>query len=86
MHTSKYSKVLIRSFKDFSVLPVGEKGLIQLMTVLPLSYPGHSILTEDEGVIWGDDRCKCGRFGTRFNILGRIPQAEIRGCSDTYVG
>ena len=52
--------------------------------MLPESYPGHSLLTEDEGVILGEDDCPCGRRGKYFKILGRLPQAEIRGCSDTY--
>jgi len=48
------------------------------------SYPGHSILTEDEGIILGEDDCPCGRKGKYIQILGRIKNAEIRGCSDTY--
>ena len=61
-----------------------EVGIIQLISVLPSSYPGHSILTEDEGYIIGEDDCKCGRKGKYFKIIGRIKNAEIRGCSDTY--
>ncbi len=84
MHCSNYSDILIRKPQDFSVCPQGEKGLIQLLSVLPYSYPGHSILTEDEGIILGEDDCPCGRKGKYFKILGRIKNAEIRGCSDTY--
>lgn len=84
MHCSNYSDIIIRKPQDFSVCPNGEKGLIQLLSVLPTSYPGHSILTEDEGIILGEDNCPCGRKGKYFKILGRIKNAEIRGCSDTY--
>ncbi len=84
MHCSNYSDILIRKLQDFSVCQQGEKGLIQLLSVLPYSYPGHSILTEDEGIILGEDDCPCGRKGKYFKILGRIKNAEIRGCSDTY--
>ena len=42
------------------------------------------LLTEDEGVILGEDDCPCGRKGKYFHIHGRIKNAEIRGCSDTY--
>lgn len=84
MHCSNYSDILIRKPQDFSVCSHGGKGLIQLLSVLPYSYPGHSILTEDEGIILGEDDCSCGRKGKYFKILGRIKNAEIRGCSDTY--
>ena len=84
MHCSIYSDVIIRNPKDFSLCKKDEKGLIQLLSVLPSSYPGHSILTEDEGIILGEDDCPCGRKGKYFKILGRIKNAELRGCSDTY--
>ena len=84
MHCSNYSDVIIRKPKDFSVAENGDKGLIQLISALPSSYPGHSLLTEDEGIVLGEDDCPCGRKGKYFKILGRIKNAEIRGCSDTY--
>jgi phenylacetate-coenzyme A ligase PaaK-like adenylate-forming protein len=84
LHTSIFSDVLIRDHKDFSNLGVGRQGLIQLVSLLPLSYPGHSILTEDLGELLGEDDCSCGRKGKYFKVCGRIKNAEIRGCSDTY--
>lgn len=84
MHAPVYSDIIIRRTSDFSVADNNEIGIIQLISILPLSYPGHSILTEDEGVILGVDNCKCGRLGKYFKILGRLKSAEIRGCSDTY--
>lgn len=84
MHCSNYSDVIIRRAKDFSEAEVGEKGLIELLSVLPTSYPGHIILTEDEGAVLGEDDCPCGRKGKYFKIYGRIKNAELRGCSDTY--
>ena len=84
LHTSIYSDVITRRPKDFSLCSIGEKGIIQVVSFLPESYPGHSLLTEDEGVILGEDDCSCGRKGKYFEILGRIKNAEIRGCSDTY--
>ena len=58
--------------------------MIELVSLLPVSYPGHALLTEDEGEILGIDDCPCGRKGKYFKIHGRIKGAEIRGCSDTY--
>ena len=52
------------------------------MSLLPLSYPGHNLLTEDMGVIRGIDNCKCGIKGKYFSVIGRVPDSELRGCSD----
>jgi len=75
---------LIRRPHDFSCCDFGEKGLVQVVSTLPKSYPGHVLLTEDEGELIGEDDCPCGRKGKYFKIHGRIKGAEIRGCSDTY--
>ena len=84
LHASIYSDVIIRDYKDFSVCPIGQKGIIQVVSVLPHSYPGHSLLTEDEGMVVGEDDCPCGRKGKYIQIFGRMKNAELRGCSDTY--
>lgn len=84
LHASIYSDVIIRDYCDFSPCSIGQKGIIQVVSVLPHSYPGHSLLTEDEGIILGEDDCPCGRKGKYIKILGRIKNAELRGCSDTY--
>ena len=84
LHASIYSDIIIRRPHDFSVAAIGEAGIIQTLSVLPKSYPGHSLLTEDEGVMLGEDDCKCGRLGKYFKVIGRLKNAEIRGCSDTY--
>ena len=84
MHASNLSDIFIRRPHDFSIADVGERGIIQILSILPTSYPGHSLLTEDEGVLLGEDDCKCGRYGKYFKIFGRLKNAELRGCSDTY--
>lgn len=84
LHTSSWSEIIVRDPIDFSPKSLGEKGIIQLLSVIPHSYPGHSLLSEDEGEIVGVDTCKCGRLGTYFKVHGRIQNAEVRGCSDTY--
>ncbi len=84
LHASIFSDVITRRAEDFSVCDIGEPGIIQVVSAIPKSYPGHSLLTEDEGVILGIDDCPCGRKGKYFKINGRIKNAEIRGCSDTY--
>lgn len=84
LHASIFSDVITRRPFDFSEADVGERGIIQVVSTIPESYPGHSLLTEDEGVILGIDDCPCGRKGKYFKIEGRLKNAEIRGCSDTY--
>jgi len=86
LHTPVYADILIRRSNDFTLADFGEIGLIQVLSLLPMSYPGHSLLTEDEGVVYGEDTCSCGRQGKYFKVIGRIKSAEIRGCSDTFEG
>jgi len=83
LHSSIFSDVLIRR-KDLSVAPFRESGMIEVISLLPSSYPGHLLLTEDHGEIFGEDNCLCGRKGTYFKVYGRIQKAEMRGCSDTF--
>lgn len=84
LHASIFSDVIVRRPLDFTECEINEQGIIQVVSVLPESYPGHSLLTEDEGVLLGEDDCPCGRKGKYFKVLGRLKDAEIRGCSDTY--
>lgn len=84
LHASIFSDILVRDPATFSVVETGRTGLLQLVSLLPTSYPGHSILTEDIGKILGVDNCPCGRKGKYFRVQGRVKSAEVRGCSDVY--
>jgi hypothetical protein len=84
LHAPIYSEVIIRDPVTLQPLPDGEPGLVQVLSCLPTSYPGHSLLTEDLGVIRGMDPEGTGMGGRCFEILGRVPKAELRGCSDTF--
>ena len=84
LHASIFSDVVTRRVLDFSPADFGERGIIEVVSALPKSYPGHALLTEDEGVILGEDDCPCGRLGKYFKLFGRLENAEVRGCSDTY--
>ena len=79
--SSNFSEVIVRD-NNFKVAKNGSKGFLQLLSLLPSSYPGHSILTEDVGQIIDKNKCKCPFNGTRFLVHGRLSEAEIRGCSD----
>lgn len=84
LHAPLLADVVVRRPLDLKPAAIDEKGLIEVVSVLPGSYPGHALLTEDEGMLLGEDDCPCGRLGKTFKVLGRIKNAEIRGCSDTY--
>jgi hypothetical protein len=84
LHASLFSDVIVREPTSFCAMKPGERGLLQLLSLLPGSYPGHSILSEDLGELAGVDECLCGRLGKYFLVHGRVKNAEVRGCSDTY--
>lgn len=85
LHAPSFSDIILRNPKNWEpVKSFNEKGVIETISILPRSYPGHAILTEDEGIVLGVDDCKCGRRGKYFKIIGRLPKAEMRGCSDTH--
>ncbi|WP_434743516.1 acyl-protein synthetase [Micromonospora sp. SH-82] len=82
LYCPDFSDVIVRDPRTWEPVPVGTPGVVQVVSTLPRSYPGHLLLTEDRGVVHGvDDGVWPGR---RFSILGRLPRAEARGCSDTF--
>ena len=83
MHTWA-ADIIVRDPVTWREAAVGETGVIQVLSVLPLSYPGHSLMTEDLGVVHGIDDSTCGRKGKRFLVVGRVARTELRGCSDTH--
>ena len=83
-HVPIFSKVIIRDIQTLRPCNPGETGLIEVMSVLPQSYYGQAVLTEDIGSVEGLDGCPCGRRGIYFRIKNRVELAEIRGCGDTF--
>lgn len=86
LYPPAFADVIVRDPLSLAPAPIGTPGVIQTVSVLPTSYPGHSILTEDLGVIVHVDGGVGGRNGQALRVLGRVPRAELRGCSDTHVG
>jgi len=84
LHCPTFADVVIRHPTHWDPCKINEQGVVQVLSILPKSYPGHSLLTEDLGKLLGIDDCDCGRKGKYFQIEGRVPKAEIRGCSDTF--
>ena len=83
-HSPAFAEVILR--RPLSLRPVepGETGVIEVLSALPTSYPGHALLTEDQGVLVGVDDCPCGRKGRYFRFTSRVERAEVRGCGDTF--
>jgi hypothetical protein len=82
LYPPNFADVIVRDPVTLEELPLGEIGILQVLSLIPLSYPGHSLLTEDLGIIHAIDSPSCGRYGKAFSVLGRLPRAEMRGCSD----
>lgn len=84
LHAPDYADIEVLDPESLRPVAFGNQGVISVSSVIPTSYPGHRLLTEDRGVIHGDDTCLCGLPGKYFSVLGRLPLAEVRGCSDTH--
>ena len=50
-HTSIFSDIFVRD-KEFKNIGFNKKGMLQILSVLPTSYPGHNIVTEDLESYW----------------------------------
>jgi len=82
-HVPAFSDIIIRSVTDLKPVESGTSGFIQLLSPIPHSYPGVSIISDDIGRIIMDDGCRCGRRGKAFLFESRAEKAEPRGCGDT---
>jgi hypothetical protein len=80
-HTNRYTDIIVRDF-ELKLSKKNVKGVLQSLSLVPSSYPGNSLLLEDQASFFGD-KCKCGLRGKIFKIHERLKKAEIRGCSDT---
>ena len=83
LHENRYARILSREAETLKINNGGSEGIAQVLSILPYSYSGISLLTDDIVKI-SDKECECGRKGKTFEILGRVKEAEIRGCSDAY--
>jgi hypothetical protein len=79
-HVPRWADVIVRD--PWTLAAVRDRpGMLQLLNVLTHGAPYHSVLTEDLGrFIEGE--CPCGWSGRRFELLGRVPKAEVRGCAN----
>jgi hypothetical protein len=80
-HVPVWGDVLVRDPWTLESLPAGEVGMLQLVNVLALGAPYHSVLSEDLGRLT-EGPCACGRAGRTFVLEGRMPKTELRGCAN----
>ncbi len=83
-HAPAFADVVIRRPHTLEPVAPGETGIIEVVSVLPTSYPGQALLTEAQGTLIGVDDCPCGRSGQHFRFTRRVERAEVRGCGDTF--
>lgn len=83
-HAPAFADVIIRDPATFRPVAPGGEGVIEVLSVLPTSYPGVALLTEDKGALMGVDDCPCGRRGSYFRFTSRVERTEVRGCGDTF--
>jgi len=72
-----YSEVLVRDPRTLECVPDGEIGLLEFVSPIPHGYPGVAILLDDLG------RIVSRKEGIGFEVIGRAPKSETRGCGDT---
>ena len=87
LHENSMTYILPRKVSDLSICH--EPGhaypcVAQVLSLLPTSYPGFSLLTDDLVQLVHQDTCPCGQPGKAFLIPGRLKKVEFRGCSDAY--
>jgi len=82
LYPPNFTDVTVRRPGSWDTAEPGEEGVLQVVSLLPRSYPGHSVLTEDRGTILSIDEGTDNHFGKAIAIAGRVAKAELRGCSD----
>lgn len=81
-HVPAFADVIIRDPLTLDPVAVGQRGLVQVCSALPTSFPGFLVLTDDIAEVIHRDGCPCGRRGSAFRFVSRAPKAEVRGCGN----
>ena len=80
-HVPIYARVLIRDVRTLEPLPMGQVGLVNLITPLNRATPVTSVVTDDLGVLRPGEDCGCGIQSPYLTILGRVGMPEIQTCA-----
>lgn len=84
-HAPAFGEVIVRDPLTLEPVNAGGFGIVQVCSILPTSFPGNLLLTEDMAQVIGYDNCTCGRRGISFRFAGRVPKAELRGCGNLEI-
>ena len=73
--------MIIRDPETLSPLPMGEIGLVNLLTPMVMSQPLLSIMTDDLGTLHPGESCGCGIQSPWLEIIGRVGVRDIVTCA-----
>lgn len=80
-HIPLYGRVLIRDPDTLEPLPMGQVGLVNLISPLMTATPTLSVMTDDLGYLTPGEACGCGIESPYLTILGRVGMADIQTCA-----
>lgn len=80
-HLPAYSRVLIRDVNTLEPLPMGQVGLVNLISPLIKATPVTSVMTDDLGYLTPGEDCGCGIRSPFLTILGRVGLNDITTCA-----
>lgn len=80
-HIPAYARVIIRDVRTLAPLPMGEVGLVNLITPLINATPVTSVMTDDLGYLTPGQDCGCGLKSPYLTILGRAGLNDITTCA-----
>ena len=80
-HIPAYARVIIRDVRTLKPLPMGEVGLVNLITPLINATPVTSVMTDDLGYLTPGEDCGCGVKSPYLTILGRAGLNDITTCA-----
>ncbi|MBR6365821.1 MAG: acyl-protein synthetase [Lachnospiraceae bacterium] len=80
-HVPVYSKVVIRDADTLEPLPMGQLGLVNLITPICKATPILSIMTDDLGILHDGSHCPCGVKSPYLEIVGRVAPDDIKTCA-----
>ncbi|MBV8446309.1 MAG: acyl-protein synthetase [Candidatus Dormibacteraeota bacterium] len=81
-HVPAFADVIVRDPLTLEPLQPGRRGIVEVCNALATSFPGYALLTDDIAEVVCTDGCPCGRRGSAFRFVMRVPQAEMRGCGN----
>lgn len=80
-HVPIYGRTIIRDVNTLKPLPMGEIGLVNLLTPVYKSVPILSVMTDDLGVLHDGADCGCGQKSPYLEIIGRVGLKDIKTCA-----